>query len=106
MAKKLDRRPAFVGEIFFVANPTLARALVEGGEPGCCEVHEKTEGNEGQWICISCCVPLQNNWEKDSHCETTRKGKSCLTGELADGVPDAKHVLAWRSFVSGKVEAP
>lgn len=103
--KLLDRRAAVLGEVFYVKDRTLARALI-GLDAGSCEVSPKTEGQAGQWICISCAVPLASNFEKDSHCETTRRGKSCLIGLPPAGTPDAKHVLAWRSFDSGKVEVP
>lgn len=104
-----DRRPALEGEIFYVPSGYMGRILVGRDAGGACEVHAKSVGgspDNGQWICISCCVPLAHNWEKDSHCETTRRGKSHLVGNPPAGTPDAKHVLAWRSFDSGKVEVP
>jgi hypothetical protein len=50
------------------------------------EVAPKTEGATGQWICITCGDPFANNMEADGH--------------------TPKHKLAWRSFVSGKIEEP
>lgn len=103
-AKVLDRRAAVAGEIFVVGDPFLARVLIPDGEPGCCEVHPKTEGDSGQWFCITCCVPLQNNFDKDSHCTLRAPKKTALVG--SDQLEPARHVLAWRSFISGKMEAP
>lgn len=103
---KPDRRKAQAGECFFVANEVFARHLVPGGKPGLVEVMPKSKGDptKGQWICLSCCMPLENNSQKDAHCAERAPRKSALVG--SDALPQAKHVLAWRSLESGKVEEP
>lgn len=102
-----DRRRAIQGEIFLVSDPQLTRHLIDSDEPGCCEVHPKSDGKNGQWFCISCCVPLQHNMAKDTHCEGPAPRKSAIVNpSVEDGQTPAKHVLAWRSFDSGKIEVP
>lgn len=103
--KMLDRRPAAEGENFWVEDVSLARTLIGSNEPGLCEVKPKTGGDRGQWFCITCCQPLQNNFDKDSHCQKPAPRKSA-TRDLDPTQPKAKHILAWRSFESGKLEVP
>lgn len=52
-------------------------------------VEPKTEGDAGQWFCITCGELPQNQMQAGSH-ETEHP----------------KHKLAWRSFASGNIEAP
>jgi hypothetical protein len=53
-------------------------------------------------VCISCGVPIENQIMKDNHCRGW-SGPSQIIKEL--GSP-AKHVLAWRSYISGQIEVP
>lgn len=106
MSKIADGRAAVAGEIFFIKGPAyLCRVLLGTDESGCCEVFPKSEGSLGQWICVTCCKVLENQFMKDVHCARPAPRKSALVGS-SDELPKAKHVLAWRSFVSGKVEEP
>lgn len=86
-----DRRAAIAGERW------------QRASEGELEVKPKTEGNQGQWICIRCDIPLSNNMEKDFHCSSPAQGRNRMT--LVKGA-EARHVLAWRSFVSGETEVP
>lgn len=54
-------------------------------------VMNKGEGNEGQWFCIDCGLFPENNFQAIGH----------ASGKYAT---HPKHRLAWRSFVSGKIE--
>ena len=49
-------------------------------------VEPKGPGTTGQWFCITCGDLPRNNMEAQGHPE--------------------RHGLAWRSFTSGKIEAP
>jgi len=93
-----DRRSALAGERFIYASSSLAVF-------GEVTVHPKSPGSNGQWVCLSCGQPLDNNLTKDIHCDTRphAKARCCLTHAL--GTP-AWHVLGWRSFESGNVEEP
>lgn len=55
------------------------------------KVEPKGDGKAGQWFCITCGDLPQNNLMASAHVGTTW-GK--------------RHKLAWRSFDSGKIEAP
>lgn len=50
------------------------------------QVEPKGPGQAGQWFCVTCGDLPRNNLEANGHAE--------------------KHKLAWRSFDSGKIEAP
>lgn len=52
-------------------------------------VESKSSGDRGQWLCITCGALPQNQLEAGSH---ERKYP--------------RHRFAWRSFVSGRIEAP
>lgn len=52
-------------------------------------VGPKTPGDTGQWLCITCGALPQNQIEAGSH---ERQ--------------NPKHRFAWRSFTSGRIEAP
>lgn len=52
-------------------------------------VGAKAEGERGQWFCATCGELPQNNMQADTHERS-----------------HPKHKLAWRSFDSGKIEAP
>ncbi len=94
-----DRRTAVEGEVFTYAKKFQHHEVCQGEFT----VVAKGEGNEGQWVCISCGEPIENQLMKDCHCHGKRKGASRLIKDL--GTP-ALHVLAWRSFVSGMIEVP
>lgn len=95
-----DRRKAEVGEPYALKN-YAGKPFITG------TVKPKTEGQAGQWCCISCGVVLGNNLEKDIHCgrPRARNSQDKPGGAKAPG-QKAKHVLAWRSFDSGEVEVP
>lgn len=95
-----DRRSALPGEKFTYAERFLQIYPWARGE---ITVADKGDGNSGQWVCISCGTPLENQIDKDNHCRGKAPKKTCLKNAL--GVP-ARHVLAWRSFVSGEIEMP
>lgn len=109
-------RFAEVGEIFYINDSRLSRALLGTDDGGCCEVFPKTPLEtssgvdssqryaSGEWICISCCKAFVNNFDKDSHCGERAARKSALVG--SSDLPKAKHVLAWRSYVTRRVEVP
>jgi hypothetical protein len=68
------------------------------------EVHPKGEGNSGQWICCSCGLAFSTQIEKDLHAFGSKPSRrNHMTVTLG---PKAKHILAWRSFVSGLIEVP
>ena len=67
------------------------------------EVRPKGDGNNGQWVCLTCGLPLANQLEKDVHTGEKKPHVSRMTVTI--GAP-AKHVLAWRSFISGEIEVP
>ena len=104
MAKQPDRRPAVAGEQFYITNERHLRAFGVSSSTEPVTVEPKGEGNEGQWFCISCCQALMNNMDKDTHCAGRAAKKSALVKKAT--AASARHVLAWRSTVSGNVEAP
>ena len=89
-----ERRSAVEGEQFF-----WPEAGVE------LRVRRKTLTVEGRWWCISCGTAHEHQMDLDRHCGgPLLREDSCLRVELGDrGV---RHVIAWRSFVSGQVEVP
>lgn len=95
----LDRRGALAGETFVYAAKFQNIPACRGE----LEVFPKSEGTKGQWVCISCGVPCENQIDKDNHCHLNPPKKTNLKTKL--GI-SAKHVLAWRSFDSGNVEVP
>lgn len=103
--KKPDRRPAKEGELFRVDDETLARGLCDDGVPGVVRVCAKTDGDQGQWFCISCCKPLESNWDKDSHCAKRAPKKTALINPSPEQLR-ARHVLAWRNYISWEIEVP
>ncbi len=64
----------------------MGKAPIENVPSG---VSPKTDGDAGQWFCITCGSLPKNNLEASGH----QRSKPT-------------HPLAWRSFVSGKIEAP
>jgi hypothetical protein len=100
--KTEDRRSAEAGEQFYVTASHLQRPLGVTDASTPVTVQPKTAGTEGQWICISCCIPIESQFAKDTHCDERAPRKSALVK------PDARarHVLAWRSFKTGNVEVP
>ena len=97
--KETSRRAAVEGETFTYSSRIPGFHALTGEHTVCA----KSEGNAGQWVCIACGEPLANNFEKDSHCESR---PSRLRMILTEKGPRTAHVLAWRSFNSGKVEVP
>jgi hypothetical protein len=107
MAKRsLKSRLAVEGEIFLAPAGMYSRALLGSHKSGAVEVHAKGTGDEGQWFCITCCVALWHNMEKDTHAEERAPRKSALVNPDPKQQPPARHVFAWRSFKSGRVEVP
>lgn len=93
-----DRRSALVGESYCLQTGNL----IEEGT-----VEPKSEGDNGQWVCISCNEYIANNLQKDTHCDGPRKpGTSQNPGGKNGSGSRAKHVLAWRSFDSKRIEVP
>lgn len=106
----MTERNALEGEMFYVpsTNRVLARGLV-GDKGGLCEVHAKTPGERGQWICVSCCEAFANNFEANQHARKRPK-KTALVGPSTgrNGYTDTApaHVFAWRNFKTERVEVP
>ena len=100
MASIQDRRAAVEGEVFSYDKRFQTIPACRGEHT----IAPKGDGGErGQWVCISCGVPLENPIDKDSHCATPKPKKSLLKATLGE---PARHVLAWRSFTTGRVEVP
>lgn len=94
-----DRRAAVEGERFTYEKRFQNIPACRGEQT----VAAKGDGNRGQWVCISCGVPLSNPLEKDTHCHGPKAKKSLLKNVLGE---PALHVLAWRSFTTGQIEVP
>lgn len=58
------------------------------------EVHEKTDGSQGQWFCIDCGELPMNNMQAQSHAGSEKFAEF------------PKHRMAWRNFESSKLEVP
>lgn len=73
---------------------TLKQMATDYEYPGLAElkgtkVKPKAAGNRGQWFCIDCGFPPQNNWQAHTH---------------VDEHP--AHRMAWRNFETGDLEVP
>lgn len=82
-----DLTPAKAGDMVTEeALKRLAKIGVRGAPKVVCA---KSAGDRGQWLCIDCGYPCQNNVDAWSHAEQ-KKG----------------HRFAWRNFESGNLEEP
>ena len=82
-----DLLPAKAGDVVAVQ---AIRALEKLGMRGVPEVvGAKTPCDRGQWLCVDCGYPCQNNIDAWNHAEQHKK-----------------HRFAWRNFDSGNLEEP
>ena len=103
VAKPVAYRPALEGETFS-AKGLLARFYPGDAYPIAKKVEVDPERSRGgQWICITCSVPLENQLQKDTHIDSSAPRKSAMVTLKG---PPARHILAWRSFDSGELEVP
>lgn len=78
--------PAVAGQVLSSRHAPLNGVTIKPKNEACKEA-------AGQWYCVTCDYPCNNNMDKDSHCR----------GKPKDG---RVHALAWRCFGCGDVEVP